>query len=367
MNIKEFEVEKWMTDHEGDAKYNLTDTCIDAMTLKQLEELTNVPIMNTIQSIRFDYGPITGSDELKKAILTLYKSGDTENITITNGASSANELVMLTLLNSGDHVIALTPSYQQFYSFPESLGCTYDLIETKEENNWLPTIDDFKNNINEHTKMIILNSPNNPTGAIIKDQLMTDLVTLCKKHHIYILIDEIYKGISDEYESISAIYELGIATNSLSKIYSFAGIRLGWIKANKEIINLINIRRDYSLISTGAFNDYIGTVSVQNKEKILQRSKEIVSTNKTILKKWLEKEEHVHCVIPTDGTVCFLGYDLDIDSKQLCIKLQKETGVFFVPGEAFGCNHHLRFGFTQNPKDVKKGLEIFSNYIKEHF
>ena len=117
MKINEFEVETWMTNHENDCQYNLTETCVSSLSLNELQAYTNEDIASTIMNMTMDYGPIIGSERLKKAILSLYETGNEENITITHGAINANELVMISLLEPGDHIISLFPSYQQMYDF----------------------------------------------------------------------------------------------------------------------------------------------------------------------------------------------------------------------------------------------------------
>ena len=110
----------------------------------------------------------------------------------------------------------------------------------------------------------------------------------------------------------------------------------------------------------------MATVVLQHKDQILDRSRHVILENKRILKEWLEKEDLVECVIPEDGTVCFLHYLFDMPSKELCEKLQNDTGVFFVPGKAFNKEYHLRFGFTSDSKIIKEGLETFSSWIHSH-
>ena len=364
MNIKEFIVEKWMTDHENDCLYNLTDTCISPLTIKQIEEISQTDIIGELSQIKLDYGPITGSIRLKRAILSLYQQGDMENISITNGASSANEHVMKALLSSNDHIITFFPSYQQFYSYPEMLECKCDLIELKEENRWQTSVDEIVSHIVPETKMIIMNSPNNPTGTLLDKNFLLKLIDVCKERHIYILIDEIYQGLY-EINSISDLYEYGISTSSLSKIYACAGLRLGWIKASKDVIQIIDKWRDYTLISTGMIDDYLASFILEHKELIIERSRKICEANKKILADYLKKEKRVSCIIPKDGTVSFLKYYLPIHSIQLCEGLQKEYGVFFVPGEAFGCDYHLRMTFTGSPEKTKKGLELLSKYFNK--
>ena len=261
MKINEFKVETWMTDHENDCQYNLTETCVSSLSLSELQQFVDENIMETLMSMKMDYGPIVGSQRLKKAILSLYEKGNEENITVTHGAINANELVLISLLDPGDHVISLFPTYQQMYDFPRSLGCDVSLIHLNEEQGWMPSLDDFKKVMQKNTKMICLNSPNNPTGTTIPLSLMKDIIALARENDCYILCDEIYRGVDTENEvmfpSFSDYYEKAIVTQSLSKVFSFAGLRLGWIKGPKEVIDLINYRRDYHIISSGPMDDYL--------------------------------------------------------------------------------------------------------------
>ncbi|MEG0275418.1 MAG: aminotransferase class I/II-fold pyridoxal phosphate-dependent enzyme [Coprobacillus sp.] len=368
MKINEFEVETWMTEHEIDCKYNLTETCVSSLSLNDLQQYVDEDISSTIMNMTMDYGPIVGSTRLKQAILSLYENGSEDNITITHGAINANELVMIELLEPGDHVVSLFPTYQQLFDFPKSLGCEVSFVELDEDKNWMPSFEQFVKVVQPHTKMICLNSPNNPTGTTIPFDMMLEIIELAKKHDCYILCDEIYRGVNTETKSMSPsfadYYDKAIVTQSLSKVFSFAGLRLGWIKSSKEIIHRIDLRRDYHIISSGPLDDYLACLVLENKNKILKRSLEICKKNKEFLKEWLSHEEHISCVIPKDGTVCFLKYNLDIPSKEFCEKLQKETGIFFVPGATFGIENHLRFGLTQKEEYVKAGLEAFSNWLK---
>ena len=154
-------------------------------------------------------------------------------------------------------------------------------------------------------------------------------------------------------------------TQSLSKVFSFAGLRLGWIKGPKDVIDLINYRRDYHIISSGPLDDYLACLVLENKDKILKRSLTICQTTKQILGDWLDNEPRVSCVIPDEGTVCFLKYDVAMPSAEFCEKLQEETGIFFVPGVTFGVENHLRFGFTHDEKEVKEGLTLFSKWLRQ--
>lgn len=230
MRLPDFKVEQWMNDYENDAIYNLTDTCVKALTLQELLDLESLDF----KDLTLDYGQITGDIDLKKAILTLYKHGTVDNVTTAQGCLQANELVMNTLLEEEDEVITVSPGYQQFVDIPRSIGCKVHEIELY-ESDWQVDIESFEQYINSNTKMIILNNPSNPTGTEYSKQFLMCLIDLCRVNDIYILCDEVYRGLNDEL-SISDIYEKGISTSSLSKVFSLAGLRLGWVKANGDVI-----------------------------------------------------------------------------------------------------------------------------------
>lgn len=368
MKLDNFKVESWMTLHEQDCLYNLADTCVNSLSLEDLFKYcdNSKDVINQLLKIKLNYGPIEGSLDLKEKILKLYDKGNLNNIAISHGCISANELVLTTLLSKDDHLICIKPTYQQLYSLPNSYGVKTDFVELKEEKNWEVRPQQFEELINNKTKMICLTNPNNPTGTTFSKTFLIELVEIAKKHNLYILCDEAYKGVGEDEEvSISDIYDYGISTASLSKTLGFAGIRLGWIKGPSDLIVKINERRDYHMISTGHIYDYLGTLVLDNYKEIHKRSLEICKTNRGILKQWLEEEKHISCVLPRAGTIAFLKYDIDMPSAEFCIKLQEETGVFFVPGSCFDEEYHLRFGLGNDPIEVKKGLTVFSDWLKQ--
>lgn len=156
------------------------------------------------------------------------------------------------------------------------------------------------------------------------------MIELCKPYNTYILCDEVYRGLNEEV-SISDLYENGISTSSLSKMFSLAGLRLGWIKANEYVIHQINVRRDYSMISTGPLVDKLGWIALKHKDELILRAKNIISTNKNIVHEWLKDNPSFECVLPSGGTVCFLKYYFDLKSETFAKLLLAEKGVFFVP------------------------------------
>lgn len=358
MKMTPFKTEQWMTDHENDAVFNLTDTCVQPLHMKELLQLDSDGVLDDVV---LDYGTITGLLPLKKEIASLYRKADPENITMAHGCSQANEMVMNEILQPGDHVIAFTPSYEQFVRIPESLGCTVTELVLHEEKGWQPDVEDLRRAFRQNTKMILFNSPNNPTGTVFEREFLDACASLCRKNGCWMFADEVYRSASQP--SLFDLYPHTVVTGSLSKMYSLAGLRLGWIAADRQLIDRLNFRRDYSIISEGPLAEAAGLAALKAKKQILARSESIISESKAAVTEWLKREPRAHVQLPESGTVAFLKYDAAMDSRTLAERLLKEEGVFFVPGWCFDCEYHLRLGLTRGRKTMEKGLALFSGFL----
>ena len=367
MKIENFKVEEWFNEYESKAKYDFADTCIDSISLKELLNLAEIDDIGEILDKKLNYGDIQGSLRLKTAVSSLYLNQTPENITLTHGAIGANQLVFLSLVEPGDEVISILPAYQQHYSIPESIGAEVKRLFLKPENNWLPDIEELKSLITPKTKLISLINPNNPTGAVIEDSLMKDIISV--SGGAYILADEVYRGIVREERfnttSIADLYERGISTSSLSKGFSLAGLRVGWVCANKNIIDEINHQRQYNTISVSQIDDYFASIALENKDKIFERNLPKVKQGYKILSDWINSEPHISCVLPNGGTTAFLKYDTEVSSYELCKKLLSDTGVLFLPGETLELDEFLRIGYCNNANKLQTGLNIFSDWLKQ--
>jgi len=362
MKISPFKIEEWMNRYESSALYDLTTTCIKPLSVNELCKNIKTDIYDTPLS----YGDITGSERLKNNIRQLYKNQNENNITVTHGAIGANQLIFYSLLEKGDEVVCIVPTYQQHYSIPESIGAEVKLYFLKEENNWLPDIEELSEIITSKTKLLCLNNPNNPTGSVIPNRILYDIAKLAERNRIWVLSDEVYRGlnlIGNPYsESIADIYTKGISVGSMSKTYSLPGLRLGWICAREDLINEINHQRQYNTISIGILDDYFASVALENKDWIQTRNLSILKEGIKIFTDWLVNEPLVECVIPNGGTTALVKYKKDMSSRDLCKRLQNRTGVAILPGETMEMEGFVRIGFCANA--LAPALELFSNYLR---
>jgi aspartate/methionine/tyrosine aminotransferase len=370
MQIREFAVEQWMNEHEDSCRYNLAETCVSSLTTAELLELSGRrdQVLAEIEATRLTYGPITGSPRLRALVAGLYSSQTAEHVLITHGAIGANALVHETLVEPGDHVVTVVPTYQQHYSIPDSYGAQVSLLRLREENGWLPDLDELRALMRPSTKLIALANPANPTGSLIDAAGLRGIAAIADRVGAWVLCDEVYRGIDQEggfTASMADLYGRGISTGSMSKPYSLAGLRLGWIAAPAELVEAVSVHRDYNTISVGQIDDLLACVALENKDKVLGRARQITRTNLAILDDWVNSRRDVSYVKPRAGTTALLRYDHDLPSYEFCVRLLEQTGVMFTPGSAFEIEHTLRIGFADDTAALRSGLQLVSEFLDQ--
>lgn len=369
MLIEKFKLENWIDERENLAKYNLSETCIKALTLRELGEICNCDFKE-LYDLKLNYGQIWGSANLKQAICNLYENQKSENITVTLGGIGANNLALETLVEKGGKVVCILPCYQQSYSLPRFYGANVELFFLNKED-WSLDKEKFKEVVGNDTKLICLTTPNNPTGMNFSDDEVEFIINTARNCGAYIFADEAYRGLNhfgNSYsKSFADMYEKGVATGSMSKSYSLAGIRLGWIVANADIIDKINLNREYNTISISALDDYVATVALNNHEKIVERNLAIVKEGKQIVKDFIAKEQVFSWVEPNSATICCVKYDLDVNSFDFCDKMLKDTSVLTVPASAFEYENFFRLGYAMGKDYLQEALNIMSEWVRRTY
>jgi aspartate/methionine/tyrosine aminotransferase len=372
VEIKPFGVEMWMNEFETQCELNLAETCVDSITLGQLVEMAGKhnSVLDELMPIRLGYGDIEGSPRLKAAIASLYAKQKPENVLVCHGTIGANALVHQALVSRGDHVIAVVPTYQQHYSIPESIGAEVTQLKLRAENGWLPDLAALRAMVRPTTKLIAVNNPNNPTGALMDAAMLTEIAAIARGVDAWVLCDEVYRGTDQAGDGFTAsmadLYEKGISTAGMSKTYSLAGLRLGWIVAPKAVLDAAMVHRDYNTISVGRLDDHFAAMALESRDKILARSQRITRTNLALLTDWVAGEARITWVKPQSGTTALLKYDLPLSSRDFCIKLLEEEGVMFTPGSALEMEGYLRIGYACDTEVLKTGLARVSRFLGRH-
>lgn len=372
MEIKAFSVEEWMNAYETSAVYNIAETCVDSLTLEELVTLDGTnpdDFFHSLYNLKLTYGHIEGSPAFRQLVANLYSTMQPHNILPMNGGIGANFLVFYSLVQPGDHVVSVHPTYQQIYEVPQSFGATVDLLTLRPENNFLPDLDELRSLVRPNTKLICINNPNNPTGAVMERGILAQIVEIARSCGAYVLCDEVYRNLLQEDEadvpSIVDLYEKGISTSSVSKALSLAGLRLGWIAAGQEVIAECMKHRDYTTITCGMLDDILAVHALKNYDEILKRNRKIVRENLAILDEWVKKEPSFSYVKPRAGTTALLKYDLPVPSVTFCTGLLAQTGAFLTPGVCFDLEGYVRIGYACSTEVLREGLEKVSEYVRK--
>jgi aspartate/methionine/tyrosine aminotransferase len=370
MKITPFAVEQWMNEFETQCRYNLAETCVASLTLAELADLADVrdTLLEQILPLRMTYGAIEGSDRLRAAVASLYAGQLARNVLITHGAIGANALVYQALVCPGDIVVSIVPTYQQHYSIPESIGAEVRQLRLRAEDGYLPDLSELKRLVTSKTRLISLTNPNNPTGSLMERSCLEEIAAIADAAGAYILSDEVYRGTTqsgDQFTpSVADMYDRGISTGSMSKAYSLAGLRLGWIVGPVEVLRAAEVHRDYNTISVGVIDDLLASIALENHPRILARSRVIVRENLAALDRWIQTEPAISYVKPLAGTVTLLKYAFDIPSREFCLQLLRETGVLFTPGSAFDFEGFVRIGYANSRNILETGLKETTRFLR---
>ncbi len=371
MHIEPFFVEQWMNAHETTATWNIAETCVHSLTLDELLQMSGDAdaVLRRLRETWLGYGDIVGSPQLRAAIAALYGERITPDHVLTaNGAIGANFLALYALVEPRTTVVSIQPTYQQLYSVPESLGANVRVARLREEDGYLPDAEALRSLVDERTRLIILNNPNNPTGALIDEPLLREIVEVARERDAWLFCDEVYRMLEHEpgttAPSVADLYEKGVSSGSMSKSYSLAGLRTGWVAGPPEVIARCLDVRDYTTISAGVLDDGLAAVALENRDRVLGRSLEIVRGNLAIVDEWIAREPHLRYVRPRAGTIALVHYDYDLPSVDFCQGLFDFNGAFVMPGAAFGEEHAFRLGYACARDVLKGGLAAVSAYLR---
>ena len=318
------------------------------------------------------YGSAKGITELRKA-LSRESTVDFENIMICPGARFAVYLAITTLLNPGDEIIVIEPSWPAYKDCALNAGIKVRTIKTTLETRWEPSIDQIKNAINENTKMIVLNYPNNPTGKILSEKILDGIIKIAKEHELYVLSDEIYEEYDmrpnkdddnrESYEKLWNETEKIIITKSFSKSHAMTGYRIGYVIADESIIEKMSKLQALSLTNVSEPVQYVALQALKadvsgNTEIIKSRLDTLVKIAKNIGLEFIEPDGAMYLFAKTKYK--------DFDATKFSEKLL-EHGVAIAPGEGFG-DYKEFFRITAiDETKLKEGMIILDTVLKESY
>ena len=376
MLIDTFALERWMTRWELDVDCDIAESGILPLSLDELFNLVGKDVAaevdREIHRMPLGYSEARGTRALRSVIAATYARADPDDILVTTGAIEANFLLFHSLLQAGDHVIAVSPAYQQLHSVPRSIGADLSLWDVRTDDGFAYDLNRLETLLRPDTKMIVLNSPHNPTGAMLTQDQLRDVVDLAGRSNAWILSDEAYRWLEHPGgERLPAplhdLSERAISVGTLSKPFGLPGLRVGWFAANAEVAQAAWGLRDYVSLSPSGLSDAIARMVIEHRDAILPRNDRIIMENLSTARAWFE--EHADLVTwrePRAGLLAMLRYSLPVGSVTLADGLARDARVMLAPGSTFGLEHHLRIGVGQRPDLFAEGLRRTAEYMRSN-
>ncbi|MGB2954440.1 MAG: aminotransferase class I/II-fold pyridoxal phosphate-dependent enzyme [Anaerolineales bacterium] len=370
-DFQPFVQERVMSKNEQDVVYNLADSGVHPLLLRELLA-GDTDFINTLMDTELNYAHANGIPELRSNIATLYPGAKQDNILVTVGAIEANYLTIRTLLSPEDEIVIMLPNYMQIWGVAKNHNLNIRTFNLKEENGWAPDLDELKVAVTPKTKIIAVCNPNNPTGYILSDDEMRAIVSAADSVGAWILADEVYIGaerISDEEtKSFYGLYDKVIATGSMSKAYGLPGLRLGWAVGPVPTIDDLWARHEYITISATMLSNKLAAraLSPKVRPRLIQRTRDYIKQGYPVLQEWMDNHRDIFSIIPpAAAAIAFVRYHLDINSSELTERLIKEKSVLIVPGDHFGLDKFLRVSFGLPQDYLTAGLDRIRQLILE--
>lgn len=252
------------------------------------------------------------------------------------------------VVGPGDHVIAHYPAYQSLYAVAEAAGAEVTRWEAREADGWQLDPDALESLRRPATKVVVINSPHNPTGMLLQRPRLDAIVAFARKHGLWLFSDEVYRGLEHDpaarNPAVADLYERGVSLGALAKSYGLAGLRIGWVACHdRALLARLSAFKDYLTICNAGPSELLGAVGLRHGEALIARCRKIVRANLAQAAAFLARHgDRFGWVAPTAGTC---GFVRCASASDFSAKLLEGTGVLVMPGpELEYPDTHFRFG-----------------------
>lgn len=367
MKMRDFNLEVYFGKYEFTAPYLLTQSDCESMTVAELlqyEPEAEEGLMNGW----LGYTEVPGDPRLRSLVASLYTNISEEEILMHTGAQEAIFAYMNVVLEKGDHIISMFPIYQSLYEVALSMDCEVSKWElVPGEKEWQLDFNALEKLIQPNTKLIAVNTPNNPTGYTLTDGEIRRLCEIADQHGIYIFADEVYRGLDLDGLTkpwVADIYHRAVSLGVMSKSYGLAGLRVGWVATkDKQLLEKMAKFKHYLSICNSAPSEYLSIVALKHGDQILSRNKRILEENLKVSDAFFEKYPELFTYYrPQCGSVAFHKMNLDGSMEQFCEKLVQKSGVLLLPSSIYEYEGtYFRMGYGR--KSFQESLERFEAYL----
>jgi aspartate/methionine/tyrosine aminotransferase len=365
MQLKPFLLDAWLDQYEHDIEFNLAASTGPTWTVSDILALADDETRHRFLNHNLVYGRPAGADSLRAAIAEMQQV-PVEAVQIVTGASEAILALMWLAAEPGANVIIPLPGYPTFSALPESLGLETRFYRVRRENGFRIDPDEIKRLADSKTKLILFNSPHNPTGATIGDGEMQALHDFTAERGIQLVSDEVYHPIYHGSQTKSAA-RLPQATviADLSKAFSIAGVRTGWmIEHDAHRRQQYWTARAYFSISNTTTGEILSEIAIRKRDVVLGKTQEAATRNLKLLERFMADHRDTLGWIPPQGGMTAFPWLVSGENARPFCQAAAEHGVLLAPGDCFDVPSHFRLGFAAAGDNFSRALDRFGAFVK---
>ncbi len=363
MSINPFKLEHYLSEYEFSVAYPFCTSDAESFSMHDILSLAGPEEKSLWDNLRLSYTLVPGFSPLRAEISkALYPSLKEKNILCFAGAEEGIFCALHVLCEPGDHVITLSPCYQSLKEIPAFKGAAQTTLSLHPKNEWRIDLAQIKAAIRPSTRVVVINFPHNPSGQVIEPQELSDLITLCAHHNLWLFSDEVYHLMGSPKAGwarpAAEVYPKALSLGVMSKNFGMAGLRMGWIACqDTQILKKIEGMKHYTSICNSAPAEILSLIALKNKEDILKRNNQIIADNLALLDRFMDEYSHLfEWVRPQGGCVGFVNYKKDEPVEEFCKKLVHEHGILFMPASVYDHkSNYFRIGFGR--KNMPEVLE----------
>lgn len=368
MRIAPFTLERVQSEWEHRVRHNLSESGVHPLSVRGL--LGDGAALDALVDAPLIYTQTNGTPELRASIAALYPGAEADHVQVTNGGSEANFVVTWRMVEPGDDVVVMVPAYMQVAGLVQAFGGTVrEWPMVRAGGVWRPDLERLAALVTAKTRAIVINTPNNPTGARLTAADLDAIAAIADRTGAWVVSDEIYRGA--EFDGVESPSMWGrsarvIVTSGLSKAYGLPGLRVGWAVGPPGVAASLWAYHDYTSIAPGALSDRLATVALApaTRARLLDRTRTILRENVPRVEAWLRDCGHpFEWTTPDAGAFLYARYGLPLGSTALTDRLREEESVLIVPGDAFGMDGYLRFGVGERADYVLAGLDRLKAFL----
>ncbi len=352
-----FELERWFATHAGRQLIDLTSSGALPRTLRELLGLASTDERDRFDAVSLGYGPPDGAGSLRATIAARSPIGPAENITVTCGAIEALRLVIDALVVAGDEVIVQVPMYGAVAGLARARGAAVVHWPLRPEHDFVGSLDELAALIGPRTALVAITQPNSPTGSVLDERALEELVALLAPRGIWLLSDEVYRDLALAPElyvtSAGGRYDRALVVGDVAKPFGLGGLRIGWVVGrDPEIRARIGAARDYTTLSSPTPSAVLAEIALRHADELLAGPLKNARDNLELLRAAADRRSSLSLAPPRAGVTAFPG----VSGAERIQRQLAERGVLVVPGSLFGQSDRLRIGLAGPADEFTAGL-----------